>query len=246
MTEIVSVVLTYDHLATPLWAQSRAESTSEFFATLEEQFLQACDSVSSAASPVIALTSERQNLMFRELECRQEPLFENIVKALSTTNGLELNRKIKEKISIIRQVSLDYKAHSDIGILEGLTCFTNQLAESSMGNLKRSYERRFNLHEESLCQVATAMHNNPVTYWLENDRSVLQLAFGRGVLKQLTDERKRARLSRQENNLQDEIERQANEAREAYLLERVKNFFPKSSSPVKLLTEVLIFIFLLS
>lgn len=139
---------------------------------------------------------------------------------------------VKEKIQIVRKVCVDYKVSSDISILEGTITWSNQNCERSIGNLKRSYERRYNLSEEHLCLIASAMFNKPVTFWMEVNKDVLIASFERGAMNSLSEKRKRSRSIAAEDRLQHEREQQDIESRKKLLLDRIVNFIPKSSSKV--------------
>lgn len=230
--EIIATVLVNECLASPLWSQTRVALSSESFATLEEQFLLSCENIVKAASPTIALTIGGQNLMFQNNENRLHPMFEKIVRAYADLNFALLNDLIKEKVAIVRQVCLDYKVKSDISVLEGELIWNNQNCERSMGYLKRSYERRFNLAEENLCLISAAMYNAPVSYWMQKSMDKLKQAFGHGVIKTLAEQRKRARLDTNQQKLRKESERQNAEAREKLLFDRIGNFIPKTSKKV--------------
>jgi len=230
--EICATVLVNECLAAPLWSQTRVALSSEYFATLEQQFLLSCENIVKASSPTIALTKEDQNLMFRNYENRLHPMFEKIARAYAAENFSLLDNEIKEKVAIVRQVCLDYQVKSDISILEGKLIWNNQNCERSMGNLKRSYERRFNLAEENLCLISAAMYNAPVSYWMQKSMDKLKQAFGHDVIKTLAEERKRARLDSDQLKLRNERERQNAENREQLLLDRIGNFIPKTSKKV--------------
>ena len=139
---------------------------------------------------------------------------------------------VKEKIKIVRKVCVDYKVSSDISILEGTITWSNQNCERSIGNLKRSYERRYNLSEKHLCLIASAMFNKPVTFWMEVNKDVLIASFERGAMNSLSEKRKRSRSIAAEDRLQHEREQQDIESRKKLLLDRIVNFIPKSSSKV--------------
>jgi hypothetical protein len=232
LIEIVSVVLVNELLSKPLWSQSRTASSVEFYSILEEQFLLSCDNVSTAASPVLAIANKHQNLMLGSYENGMKELFENRVRDIAQSNDVELNRMVKEKIQIVRKVCVDYKVSSDISILEGEITWSNQNCERSMGNLKRSYERRYNLSEEHLCLIASSMFNKPVTFWMEVNKDVLNASFERGAMKSLSEKRKRSRSIAAEDRLQREREQQDIESRKKLLFDRIVNFIPKSSSKV--------------
>lgn len=170
--------------------------------------------------------------MFQNNENRLHPMFEKIVRAYADLNLALLNDLIKEKVAIVRQVCLDYKVKSDISVLEGELIWNNQNCERSMGYLKRSYERRFNLAEENLCLISAAMYNAPVSYWMQKSMDKLKQAFGHGVIKTLAEQRKRARLDTNQQKLRKESERQNAEAREKLLFDRIGNFIPKTSKKV--------------
>ncbi|CAG5101811.1 Oidioi.mRNA.OKI2018_I69.chr1.g10.t1.cds [Oikopleura dioica] len=226
--ELLAAIYVYKNIVAPWWDKVRAKCDVTFYETLKEELDLTFDGIVSAASPFIAVRSKNKNLMLQDET--ESVLFKAVAESIQQKNFKEVNDAIKSKAEIVKNVFHRFRIQDDTTPLIGEVTWTNQLAEMSMGALKRIYGYRFNLDPENLALAGKSKYNRPISFWRERDASKIQQAFKRGTLKRLTDARKRRKESADAADIEAKIKRQKEykkeQERETKLLAVIYDYIP--------------------
>ncbi|CAG5082738.1 Oidioi.mRNA.OKI2018_I69.PAR.g10195.t1.cds [Oikopleura dioica] len=226
--ELLAAIFVYKNVVAPWWEKVRAKSDVEYYETLKQELDLTFEGIISAASPFIVVRSKSKNLMLQN--DGETTLFKAVADSIQKNNFKELNDAIKSKAELVKNVFHRFRIQDDTTPLIGEVTWTNQLAEMSMGALKRIYGIRFNLNHENLALAGKSSYNRPISFWRERDASKIEQVFKRGTLKRLSDARKRRKESADAAQIEAEIKRQKKHKeeteRETKLLADIHDYIP--------------------